>query len=121
MIKTYNIILIILLFVSSSLQLNLKSKSFSSAAPYPANYFDGDWDGTGYTCQTSNPTPITKVNIVTSGGKVKSTKVTGDACVNAGHQTFIFDVLESVNIPGNYKCNITLGSAWRPQSSSSNN
>jgi hypothetical protein len=85
--------------------------------PYPVEFFDGDWESESYGCTESQPT---RVNMFTNEqGNVEAVKLTDAQCVEKGHATLKFNGKPDYKIPGNYGCEIILGYAGNPQSSSS--
>ena len=85
--------------------------------PYPVEFFDGDWESESYGCTESQPT---RVNMFTNEqGNVEAVKLTDAQCVEKGHATLKFNGKPDYKIPGNYACEIILGYAGNPQSSSS--
>jgi len=106
-----NILLITLLFATSTVK-----------ADFPHQFFLGEWQGHGYSCSWGSPS-VQDVSISHVGNEVHVKKVTGDGCVQSGHNTVRFNKQDGQRwkIGNAGGCTITLGSVFSPQSSSSTN
>ena len=86
---------------------------FQRMVYYYTNYFLGNWNGVGYTCDEHTPA-IEVVNIRYANGRLYATKLLGDNCVPA--QKLSFEAI----IPGklwqglNFACNFVVGSPQHP-------
>jgi len=80
---------------------------------YYTNYFLGNWNGVGYTCDAHTPA-IEVVNIRYNAGRLYATKLLGDNCVPAQKLSF------EAPIPGklwqglNFACKLVVGSPQHP-------
>ena len=83
--------------------------------PYPSNFFDGRWESNSYGCTETQPTVI---NMSTDDkGVVAGFKMTDAECVQKGEATLRFDSKDSYQEPGNYPCEVIVGTAQNPQNS----
>jgi len=115
-----NVLLIALLFASHVTSNKLELSS-DTGAVFDKNWMLGVWIGKGYKCGLFSRSIDEDINVTYEGGEFVATKINGDACVNSGIVTFRGSLSNEYDTNGRYKCVITLGNAFRPQSSHNSN
>jgi len=121
--KSLNVIMIVFLLFSSSLQ----QQDFSDALnggftqlgeDFADDYWIGDWNAEGYTCNMNTP-KIEKVKIHYEDDKVVAVKTLGDDCVTTGNETFNFKKkpdTKKYNTNDTYQVSWVVGGAFNPNS-----
>ena len=103
--KTFNLAFLLICLISFSVQKD-----------YEENYFNGNWDATGYRCTDNRQPPIEKVNCVTTNGQAICTKTLGDNCVTTGHETFRVKAEPTFSDAKSYRITYVVGNPGRPNS-----
>ena len=83
---------------------------------YYTNYFLGNWNGLGYTCDALTP-QIETVNIRYDNGNFHAYKILGDNCVKTGQLSFNGALPTTLWQGANIPVNFVVGSPEHPSSS----
>jgi hypothetical protein len=89
---------------------------------FPKEYFNGNWDAKGYSCNRNTP-PTETMEGKIEGNNFILYKVIGDDCVTSGNETFrgTMPSEEKFETGKFYPNRFVVGNKWRPNSGHRNN